>query len=112
MALPSKKVFEVFVSKIPWTIAGSEFIQWFKLASVSSVVVGVRFVPLDNFTASRGTRAQTGQRESDMHPHLGWMWVTLLMLTQLHANEEDPPTDSLVTSVRSVCVRNVSVFCF
>ena len=30
MAATSKKVFEVFVSKVPWTLAGSEYIKHFK----------------------------------------------------------------------------------
>ncbi|KAF3844303.1 hypothetical protein F7725_007466 [Dissostichus mawsoni] len=29
MAAPSKKVFEVFVSKIPWTLAGKEMKEYF-----------------------------------------------------------------------------------
>ncbi|XP_076605336.1 SRA stem-loop-interacting RNA-binding protein, mitochondrial isoform X1 [Chaetodon auriga] len=29
MAAPSKKVFEVFVSKIPWTLAGKEMREYF-----------------------------------------------------------------------------------
>uniref|UniRef100_A0A674PPE7 SRA stem-loop interacting RNA binding protein n=1 Tax=Takifugu rubripes TaxID=31033 RepID=A0A674PPE7_TAKRU len=29
MAAPSKKVFEVFVSKVPWTVAGNELREYF-----------------------------------------------------------------------------------
>lgn len=34
MAAPSKRVFEVFVSKIPWTIAASEYTQLFILSAI------------------------------------------------------------------------------
>lgn len=36
MAAPSKKAFELFVSKIPWTVAGSKFMKLFEWSLIHS----------------------------------------------------------------------------